>query len=41
MIKSYLFELNNKIKKRKINVAIFGVGYVGIKLVLALGKKIV
>ncbi len=39
MMKSFLFELNNKIKKRKINVAIFGVGYVGIKLVLALGKK--
>ena len=38
-MKNYLFSLNNKIKIKKINVALFGVGYVGIKLVLALCKK--
>ena len=37
-MRSYFFKLNNKIKKKNINVSVFGVGYVGIKLVLALAK---
>ena len=36
---SYYQNLEKKFKKKQINVAIFGVGYVGIKLVLALAKK--
>tara|TARA_Y100001958_G_C21243139_1_gene571770 strand:+ start:824 stop:2122 length:1299 start_codon:yes stop_codon:yes gene_type:complete len=38
-MRSYSQELITKIKKKKVNVSIFGVGYVGIKLVLALAKK--
>ena len=38
-MKNYFLELNNKIKKRNIKISIFGIGYVGIKLVLALAKK--
>ena len=38
-MKSYSQELINKIKKNRVNVSIFGVGYVGIKLVLALANK--
>ena len=35
----YYQNLEKKIKKKQINVAIFGIGYVGIKLVIALAKK--
>ena len=38
-MKNYFLELNNKIKKHNVKIAIFGIGYVGIKLVLALAKK--
>jgi len=38
-MQNYFQELNNKIKRRKVKVSIFGIGYVGIKLVLALAKK--
>ena len=38
-MKSYSQDLINKIKKNRVNVSIFGVGYVGIKLVLALANK--
>ncbi len=35
----YFKNLSSKIKKKQINIAIFGIGYVGIKLVLALAKQ--
>lgn len=38
-MQNYFQELNNKIKRRKVKISIFGIGYVGIKLVLALAKK--
>ncbi len=35
----YFQNLLKKIKKKQINIAVFGIGYVGIKLVLALAEK--
>ena len=35
----YFQNLLKKIKNKQINIAVFGIGYVGIKLVLALAEK--
>lgn len=36
---NYFQSLLKKIKKKQLNIAVFGIGYVGIKLVLALAEK--
>ena len=36
---SYFINLKSKIQKKTINISIFGVGYVGIRLVIAFAKK--
>ena len=36
---SYFINLKTKIQKKTINISIIGVGYVGIKLVIAFAKK--
>ncbi len=38
-MENYFKNLEKKINKKKLKVSIFGVGYVGIKLVIALAKK--